>query len=360
MSRKFTYAEKGKRVASSEAPPRSELPPRIPRVRVPAFDDSELRRLPELEEIPLLPGPPPKKPHREAEDSKKRSQDRPHDVPQHRTPHHSGTKRTRSPDHREIMATGVETHTGLKTETGIPVEDMERTKVFPLKGLIATNLQATTPIAFQLLKREEKQDLLISLRRAEEVTQEWLMPVPIQIPGSSLLLQRRRTRDLAFRLTQQKAQREEKDIDKQKILANSRRQLNRWLVKSKKRVTGKKKLGRPPGKKNVSQKNPKIPLVGSGKRRRTLHPVPSPRRRLNMDSYLEGAEEDATLNAGPSSGPLHVPTEARARASPPSLPHDFLVIQKARRIFGSGKTTCRKSGLLELSRNEESYDSPAF
>jgi len=51
MSRKFIYSEKGKGIASPC------LPPKIPRVSVPAFDDSELRRKHSLTIIGRLTNP---------------------------------------------------------------------------------------------------------------------------------------------------------------------------------------------------------------------------------------------------------------------------------------------------------------
>lgn len=336
---------------------------------------------------PPPPSPPPKKSHREAEDSKKRSQDRPHDGPQRRTPQHSGTKRTRSPDHRRDYGNRSRDSHWSKDRDGFTSRrygdnkslSPQRSFSYKPSGHHSHSLPAfeerrktRSPYKFEESRRSyprvanahshsDSRDISSTSKTAHPGPCLPARESSTQIPQAALNVAMGELRDVMIKYvncadpTESAARREryrqaedlgqfeetaeqmvraslqipsERPHESPTSLSGSHERipatlrlgppaLPQRLAKSKKRVTGKKKLGRPPGKKNVSQKNPKIPVVGAGKRRRTLHPVPSPRRRLNMDSYLEGAEEDATLNAGPSSGPLPVPTEARARVSPP-------------------------------------------
>lgn len=86
--------------------------------------------------------------------------------------------------------------------------------------------------------------------------------------------------------------------------------------KAKKRFT-KKKLGRPPGKNKNQQKpqdSPRILAAGPTKRRRLLQPQPSPRRRLNMDSLVEGAP--ALIDQGQASNANPHPSEVADRDIP--------------------------------------------
>lgn len=68
------------------------------------------------------------------------------------------------------------------------------------------------------------------------------------------------------------------------------------LSKPKKRATMKKRPGRPPGRlpsklqaRKATLASPHLAATGKGKKRKLLSNLPSPRRRLNMDSHSDRA-----------------------------------------------------------------------
>ncbi|CAE6200947.1 unnamed protein product [Arabidopsis arenosa] len=332
MSRKFTYAEKGKRVASSEAPPRSELLPASRESEFPAFDDSELRRLPELEEIPLLPVL-----HQRNLIEKLRTlrNDLRIDLMMFRSIEHRITLGPRGLavlNHRRDYGNRSRDSHWSKDRDGYTSRRYGENK--SLSPQRSYSYQPSGHHSHSLPAFEERRKTR-SPYKFEESRRSYprvANAVPIQIPGSSLLLQRTahpgpclpareasteipqaalnvamgELRDVMIKYVNcadpTKAQRREKDIDKQKNLGQFEEQLNRWksqvcrfllkdfhespttlsvltlenpatlrlgppelpqrLVKSKKRVTGKKKLGRPPGNEECSPKESKNPLSG--------------------------------------------------------------------------------------------------